>query len=167
MRAPGRRVGAHGSPVPPDESGQMAVELAVLLPVVIAVALVAFNMVRFLQACAAFDRIAPDCVIAHGVSPAGEQSVGSACEEVRAAIEEGLSMPGCEVGVSAEDLVSVPRGQGVSFPVSPLLTTFVCTLSYRPWPGSLSIAGVDLGAPALLRHERSITVDRFRPGVVV
>ena len=167
MRVAWTWTGASDAGVSRGEAGQTVVELAVLLPIVIAVALVAFNMVRFLQACAAFDRVAPDCVIAHGVSPAGEQDVASACAQVRAAIEDGLPVSGCEVAVSSGDLGPAPRGKGVSFPVSPLLTTFTCTLSYRPWPSSFSMAGIDLRVPAFLRHERSITVDRFRPGVVV
>jgi len=36
----------------------MTVELAVLTPVVIVVALVAYNLMRFVGACAAFDRVA-------------------------------------------------------------------------------------------------------------
>ena len=45
--------------------------------------------------------------------------------------------------------------------------TYTCTMHYEPWPSSLSIAGVSLGAPAVLTHERAVTVDPWRPGVVM
>ena len=45
--------------------------------------------------------------------------------------------------------------------------TYTCTMRYEPWPSSLSIAGVSLGAPAKLSHERAVTVDPWRPGVVM
>ena len=40
-------------------------------------------------------------------------------------------------------------------------------MRYEPWPSSLSVAGVSLGAPAKLSHERAVTVDPWRPGVVM
>ena len=145
----------------------MAVELAVIMPVVIVVALIVYNLCRFVEACAAFDRIAPDAVIAHGVSPAGEQSALSSAGQVEAQIRAALAMRNCEVSVGVRGAEPVSVGPGISFPVSPLLTTYTCTLRYRPWPGSFVIAGVRFGPPFALVHVRSLVVDRYRPGVVV
>lgn len=39
-------------------------------------------------------------------------------------------------------------------------------MRYRPWPATVSIAGVGYQAPALLSHERPVVVDRYRAGVV-
>ena len=143
--------------------GQMVVELAVTLPVVIVVALVAYNALRFSVACARFDRVALDCVISQGVSPPGSTASARAAplveEAIRAAMASGSQagdLPGdWQVSVS-EASASLPQ-----------LTTFTCTLSMRPWPSQLVIAGVTLGAPDLLRHERALTVDRYRPGVIL
>lgn len=147
-------------------SGQMVVELAVMVPVVLVVALVVLNLMGFLEACAAFDQVALDVVIAHGVAPAGEQSQVASVEEVRAALEEGLGREGtCEVEVSAE---GVSEGGGsATFAISPLLTRYTCTLYYHPWPRLLRMPGITLEAPVSLRHERQLVVDRYRPGVVV
>lgn len=136
-------------------SGQMALELAVLMPVVIAVALIVFNLARFVSLCAAFDRISLSSVTALGVSPAGTQDTLAAV----GAVEEGVAQAferheECTIEVSAE-----PAGLG--------LTRFRCLLIYRPWPSSFVIAGVPYGAPFALRHERSLVVDRFKPGVVM
>ena len=149
------------------ERGQMAVELAVVLPVCIVVALVAFNLCRFIEDCATFDRVAPDAVIAQGVSPAGEQSALSAAGRVRSSIQSALDMSSCEVSVQVSGASRSAARSAVGFSVSPLLTTFTCTLRYRPWPGSFVMAGVVFTPPIALTHTRTLVVDRFRPGVVV
>ena len=146
----------------------MTVELAVMVPVVIVVGLTVFNLMRFIEACAIFDHVAPDAVLSQGVAPSGEQMEMVAVEAVRSCIEEALPSDRCTVSVEARDVSSNERGgAGINFPVSPLLTDFVCTLSYRPWPGRFVIAGVVFDSPLVLTHTRSIVVDRFRPGVVV
>lgn len=144
----------------------MTVELAVLVPPIIAVALIVFNLMGFLDACAAFDRLSLDAVIAHGVAPSGAQTEGNGGEEVRAAIERGLGREGkCGVTVSVEEAGG--GGESASFVISPLLRRYVCTLEYYPWPSSLRMPGVTYAAPFALKHERSLVVDRYRPGVVV
>lgn len=144
----------------------MTVELAVVTPVVIVVALVVLNLMGFVEACAAFDQVALDAVVAHGVAPSGEQSEGRAASEVRSAIEELLGREGrCEVGVRAEAVGMGATSSGLV--MSPLLTRYVCTLTYRPWPRLLRMPGVTYEAPLALRHECELVVDRFRPGVVM
>ena len=157
----GRRVTSLAS-----REGQMTVELAVITPVVIVVALVVLNLMGFVEACAAFDQVALDAVVAHGVAPSGEQSEGRAASEVRSAIEELLGREGrCEVEVRAEAVGMGTTSSGLV--MSPLLTRYVCTLTYRPWPRLLRMPGVTYEAPLALRHECELVVDRFRPGVVM
>lgn len=70
-------------------------------------------------------------------------------------------------------LIEVSSEQGATTSDGGLLSlsgtfrTYTCTMRYEPWPSSLSIAGVSLGAPAKLSHERAVTVDPWRPGVVM
>lgn len=151
-----------------DQHGQMTVELAVLVPVVIVVALTVFNLMRYVSACSAFDRIAADAVIAQGVAPAGGAQL-TAVSEVEQSISSALDMRSCTVSVQAESAAadSKTAGLGVGFPLSPLLTRFECTLSYTPWPSSLVIAGMTYKAPLQLQHTRTLVVDRYRGGVVV
>lgn len=141
---------------------QMTVELAVLTPVVIVVALVALNLMGFVEACAAFDQAAQDAVIAHGVAPPGERSaIAAVCES----IEESLGREDrCEVEVRGESVSGATEGVSSA---SPLLTRYVCTLTYRPWPRLLRFPGVTYEAPLELGHECELVVDRYRPGVVV
>ncbi|MDO4536742.1 MAG: hypothetical protein Q4B54_01160 [Coriobacteriales bacterium] len=149
-----------------NERGQMAVELAALIPVIVVVALIVYNLGCFLVVSASFDRVAKDAVIAHAVSPAGQASTVSAVDQVRSCVEEALGpRKNCEVEVSAERVGS--SSQGSMLTISPFLTKFTCVLIYHPWPSSFSLAGVSMGAPLALRHERSLVVDCYRAGVVI
>ena len=151
---------------PGNQSGQMTVELAVLVPVVIVVALVVVNLMEFVDACAAFDRLSLDEVIAEGVSPAGEQSIPASVAAVEDALRAALGRETrCDVEVRAE---RVSAGEGESLlSVAPLLTRYTCTLVFRPWPRELRLPGISYSAPLELRHERTLVIDRYRPGVVV
>lgn len=143
----------------------MAVELAVLIPVIVVVALVVFNLGRFVALCATFDRASMDAVISQGVSPAGSARGLAAVDEVCSCIEDALGRSSsCHVEVSVERASSDGGG---ALTLSPLLTRFRCTLSYAPWPSAFVIAGVPFDAPLVLRHERTLVVDRYRPGVVM
>ena len=51
-----------------EEAAQATVEMVVVVPALLVLALIVFNLMRFAAATARFDRVAPDIVIAHGVS---------------------------------------------------------------------------------------------------
>ncbi len=149
-----------------DESGQMVVEMAVVLPALIVFGLVVYNLCSFVSLCARFDQVACDQIVAIGTSPSGEQSRISAVEEVREGISEVMGdSERVTVEVNVEGVYE--GGSGSTFAVSPLLERYTATLTYRPWPGSLVLAGISLDAPLALRHERALVIDRFKPGVVV
>jgi hypothetical protein len=150
-----------------DERGQMTVEAAVMIPVLIVGAFTIANLMSFVEACSAFDRIAADAVVSQGVSPTGIQTESAACEQVQACIEDALGREGtCSVEVEASD-VAHGWSQGASFSLFPELTRYTCTLSYRPWPGRFTIAGVTYAPPPVLTHTQTLVVDRYRAGVVV
>ena len=150
-----------------EERAQATVEMAVVVPVLLVLALIVYNIMLFVAATARFDRIAPDIVAAHAVSPSGESdgstddSVGvieSQIEGAMAGYDVEIEVTCTEGGASSgDDLLTLIGG----------LRTYRCSLHMRPWPSSLSIAGVDLGAPVALAHHRDVTVDPWRPGVVM
>lgn len=147
-----------------SERAQATVEFAIVAPVLIVLALIVYNLMLFASACARFDRIAPDIVVAHAVSPAGEDAGSTSAETVRRELE--AAMDGYDVEVSVEvDAGGEDGGSMLSLVGS--LRTYTCAIKMAPRPGGLSIAGIDLGAPAMLVHERSVTIDPWRPGVVV
>lgn len=150
-----------------EERAQATVEMAVVIPVLLVLALIVYNIMLFVAATARFDRIAPDIVAAHAVSPSGESdgstddSVGvieSQIEGAMAGYDVEIEVTCTEGGASSgDDLLTLIGG----------LRTYRCSMRMRPWPSSLSIAGVNLGAPVALAHHRDVTVDPWRPGVVM
>lgn len=149
------------------EEGQMSVELAATLPIVLVVALIILNLMRFVGACAQFDRVAPNAVVSQGVSPPGEQTESGAVGRVTSCIEDAMRGDGTySVEVRASSVALVGE-EGSGFSIGSNLTRYTCTFRMRPWPSGLSIAGIGLGPPIALEHTRSYVVDRFKPGVVI
>lgn len=150
-----------------EERAQATVEMAVVTPVLLVLALIAYNVMIFAGAVARFDRVVPDIVLAHAAAPGGEGDKSSidASATVQAQIQNAMEGYDLQVEVSSEQGTASSDGGLLS--LSGTFRTYTCTMHYEPWPSSLSIAGVSLGAPAVLTHERAVTVDPWRPGVVM
>lgn len=149
-----------------EERAQAVVEMAVVMPVLIVLALIVYNVMLFVAASARFDRVAPDIVIAQAVSPAGDDvgAPDAVAGRVAAALEEAMGSYPVDIEVEAEGGADAA---GTTFSLVGALATYRCVMRLHPWPSGLSIAGVDLGAPVTLDHERAVTVDAWRSGVVV
>lgn len=148
---------------------QATVEMAVVAPVLIVLALVIGNLGVFTAASARFDRVAPDIVIAHGVSPvsgSGHGSIAASTERVRTEIETAMGNYPIEVEVTCSD-AGGSSDEGPQLALVGALRTFTCTMRYRPWPAGLTVADVSMGAPPELIHERTVKVDPWRPGVLL
>lgn len=135
------------------ESGQMAVELAVTLPVVLVVLVVAVDCLVFAGACAAFDHLVPQTVLAHATSPGVAEAGTCSCEDaVLGVLEETFASELAQVAVTS---ASASGG----------ITVYTCTLTAAPWP--LATAGstfMGMQVPSLLKHQCSFAV---RPVAVV
>ena len=118
----------------------MTVELAVALPVLVAVAAVAVNALLAFSECAAFDNAFRDAVRLNATSPA----YGQGLEQSRAAVQSDLE------GASGGHV------------------RFTATLEVSPTLFGLglkrSVFGVEL--PKLV-HSAELAVDRYHPGVLV
>lgn len=149
-----------------EERAQATVEMAMVTPVLLVLALIVYNVMIFAGAVARFDRVVPDIVLAHAVAPGGEgdDSAVDASATVQAQIQDAMEGYELQVEVSSEQGTATDGGL---LSLSGTFRTYTCTMHYEPWPSSLSIAGVSLGAPAVLTHERAVTVDPWRPGVVM
>ncbi len=175
-----------------EDRAQATVEMAVVTPVMIVLALIVYNVMVFASASARFDRVAPDIVLAHGVSAGGDGGAPGEAGDPTAAIKRELTgaMEGYEVSIEVEaaDGDAADAGKGDGEPAGEragdaapgatggaggllsmvgALRTYRCILRYEPWPRIGSIAGVAFGAPPRLTHERLVTVDPWRPGVVM
>lgn len=151
-----------------EESAQATVEMVVVVPVLLVLALIVFNLMRFATATARFDRVAPDIVIAHGVSTSGAEGSGlddGGAGFIQSELENAMEGHGVEVEVSYAD-ADCGEGRDAVLSLAGALRTYSCIMRYKPWPSGLSIAGVSMGAPAALEHVRKVTVDPWRPGVL-
>lgn len=137
-----------------NDKGQTTVGLVVALPVAIAVAAVAVNALTFFSECAKFDRAARNAVRVCSASPAYgqgfEQSVAAIDAMIEEEMGEGIS---CEVGV---------EGGGAGF------TTFTVSMTYDPTLFGVGLRdevfGVEMPA---LSHEVTMTIDSYKPGVLL
>lgn len=146
---------------------QATVEMAIVTPVLLALALIVYNLMVYVAATARFDRVAPDIVIAHGVSLAGNDSEaadGDVSASIRARLDE--AMGDFDVDVEVEASQTGEQTDGLLSMVGSM-RTYRCEMRYHPWPGNWSIAGVSLGTPLELTHVREVAVDPWRSGVVV
>ncbi len=138
-----------------DGGGQMSVELALILPVALVVAVVAVNAMVFFSECAAFDRVGRSAVRICATSPAYEQGLDQSIAQVEALIVQSLEVSEGDVEVSGY------RSEWGH-------TTFEMTLTYRPTLFGLGMRDEVLGvALPSLTHTEKITVDCYKPGMVV
>ncbi|MDR2105942.1 MAG: hypothetical protein LBP24_00865 [Coriobacteriales bacterium] len=154
-----------------SRKGQMAVELAVCLPIVMAVLAIAFNLMVFLGDCARFDRLAAEVVRTRATSPSASSYGLGACEYmVGLDLNELFDTEDRHLRTTVDASAVLPNGatdsggDGVSIPLLPHHEVYVCTLEYRPWGFGTRFLGFELPG---ITHTRSFTVDPFRPGVLL
>lgn len=137
------------------ERGQMTVELAAALPVLIIVAVVAVNACTFFSECAVFDRVSHEAVRIHAASPAYRQGADRSCALVKQEVESALGASNVEVAVS----------HGV---VGADFDSYTMTLTFHPTLFGMGLRSEVFGValPPLV-HTTSYVVDSYKPGVVV
>lgn len=137
------------------EEGQATVELAVALPVLVIVAMIAVNALLFFSECAAFDRVARDAVRVQAASPAYGQSVEQSVALIATSLDASFSEPYLSSSVSASD-----AGSGH--------TTFTATLEFSPTLFGLGLKDEVFGVPLPhLHHSTALTIDVYKPGVLL
>ena len=137
----------------PDK-GQATVELAVVLPVVIMLAVLVVNALTFFGTCASFDRAVRQAVCVQAAAPSADQVLEGVTARMEQAAREAVPEANVSVSVSVQ-----ARAPG--------LTKFTARLTYRPTLFGVgfrdSIFGLRLPE---LSHDTSLVVDPYRPGVL-
>lgn len=138
-----------------SDSGQMTVELMVVLPVVIVIAVIAVNALTFFSTCAEFDRVGRNAVRVCAASPAYGQELSQSAALVETAVSDELDLPNADVSVSV-------RQDALGH------AAFDLALSYRPTLFGLGLKdevfGVSLPA---LRHTTCLVIDVYKPGMLL
>jgi Flp pilus assembly protein TadG len=143
-----------------NNRGQMTVELAVCIPVILALAAVVINAMIFLGDCAKFDRLAAEAVRIEAVAPASTNygvSAGAAATQSRL---QGYFANRKDISIT----VSVSGATNNTLSMLTQLQTYKCTLKYRPPLFGDEFFGVKFGT---IDHTRTYTVDPYRPGVLL
>lgn len=136
-----------------NDSGQATVELAVALPVLLAVALVMSNALLYLSECARFDRLARNAIRICAASPAYGEDAGACASAAERLLESQMS----EGGVTCSVSVSADAG----------LLRFVASMDYRPVFLGAHMREEVFGVPITpLRHEVALVVDPYDAGVI-
>lgn len=134
--------------------GQMTVELCVVFPVIIVIAVIATNAMLFFGNCAEFDRVGRNAVRTFAAVPTHGSGEGVAQAQVLAALEGALDAENLEVNVaSSRDF----RGY----------EEYVMTLCFHPTLFGMGLKqevfGVSLPS---LTHESRIIVNPYKPGML-
>ncbi len=136
------------------ERGQMSVEMAVSLPVLVVCMVIAIDVLVYMGECARFDHLAPQEILACATSPSHGAASQANAQGVQDALSSEFSRYNAQVEVDAQE-GGVLDGAVV----------YTCTLSLAPWP--LGFAGSSVlgtGVPLALRHSCSFAVDPYVPG---
>ncbi len=140
-----------------DERGQMTVELAVMIPVLVAIAVIAMNAMLFFSECATFDRLARNAVRVFATSPAYGEDTSQSCAAALDAIEEGMGIADKNYLEASVSVASESFGQ----------KRFRATLRFTPTLFGMglksSVFGVSLPQ---LEHSTELVVDVYKPGVL-
>lgn len=137
------------------EKGQMTVELAVVFPVLIAVAVLATNALLFFSECAAFDRSLCAAVRIHAASPAYEQSLEQSCTQIQSTVAGLQDRSYLETEIAVE---SLSGGHA----------RFTGTLHFSPTLFGLGLRSSVLGVSLpRLQHQASFVIDPYKPGVLI
>jgi hypothetical protein len=135
-----------------DKCGQMTVELCVVLPVAMLVALIAINSMGFFVTCASFDRQAKSIVRLVASSPANSTSDESLAAIVETRLQEKFTDSNINIKVSVQ-------GGGSEY------RTFTAKIDYYPTLFGMNFRdnffGMKLGA---LSHQTQHTVEVYRVG---
>ncbi len=141
-----------------DCSGQMAVELVVVLPVLIIVMVIAADCLVFAGECARFDHIASQQVLAHATSPTSDENAdGARAAAVQSALADEFN--------GKSEVVSVETSEVSEF-MGVRQVEYRCRLSMTPWPftpsSGASVFGLQI--PTLLSHTNSLVISPYTTG---
>ena len=135
--------------------GQMTVELAVAIPTLIAIALIAFNACTFFAQCAVFDRVAHEAVRVYAISPAYRQGYSQSRSLVEREIKSALDAANVEVSVAH-------NSTGFDF------DKFTATMEFSPTLFGSKLRSEVFGVPMpRLTHSTTFVVDVYKAGVIV
>lgn len=135
-----------------EESGQMTVELACMVPVILCVLILEANFVRFFHTVLIFDEQARTAITSYGVASSGEQTKECANKEIK----EFLISSTKDLPIEDIQVNSCENG---------MKTQYTCSYHYRPIFRVIHFEKTPLGFPDFLLHHVSLCVDRQKAAI--
>jgi hypothetical protein len=137
----------------------MTVELAVCIPIILALAAIVINALIFLGDCAKFDRLAAEAVRIEAVAPASaDYGATAAASRVNQRLQ-GFFADRRDLSIA----VTTSGPSSSAFSMLTQLQTYKCTMKYHPLGFGDEFFGVKF---TTIDHVREYTVDPYRPGVL-
>ena len=137
------------------DRGQATVELAVVIPVALIVAVVTVNALAFFGTCAAFDRTARQAVCIYGAAPAAGEGPTDAVAHIEETLRDAVGASNVSVSASVESTVLG-------------LERYTARVEFMPTLFGLGLRSEVFGVRLPpLTHEVSLVVARYRPGVLL
>jgi hypothetical protein len=151
----------------------MTVEMAVVIPVALAIVYIMVNVMMYLNACARFDPLAAEAVRTQAASPGADSyDIGLRASRVQSVLAHNLSgYDQVVVRVQAQEMsvggiaegIDSEVGSALAFSLLPRQERYTCTLLYRPWGFANGIFGVQLFE---VSHTVEFVIDPYKPGVL-
>lgn len=134
-------------------SGQMTIEFVLFFPVILMIALIAFNGILFLAECSGFDRIFREATSVFAPSPASDATQAHVCAQIEEELDRFEQKPHLSCSVTAN-----AQNGG--------LTTYSAKLFFTPTIfGAYPLRKVFEVELPPLEHSVQIVIDTYKPGV--
>ena len=137
-----------------NEKGQGTVELAIVFPVIIIIAVIAVNALTFFSQCSSFDRTFKQIVTNIGTSPAYGKDISNTKAVLESSLEEDFN----------NDFLSFEVNVGG---ISNGLQEFSGSLKMYPTLFGMGLRSEIFGVPLpSLNHEQKMVIEVYKPGVI-
>lgn len=135
-------------------NGQATVELAVMFPIVIIIAVICINALTFFAECSLFDRTFKQIVTCTASSPAYGTNAENIASQVEAQIKDKFNKDFLDFEIRAH-----ASNEG--------LYSFLGTIKMHPTLFGLGLRDEIFGVPMIsLNHEQTVTIDMYKPGII-
>lgn len=137
-----------------NEKAQATIELAVMFPVILIIAVIAVNATTFFCQCAEFDRVFKQMTVSLGSSPAYGENLSNVRSELKNTLANELDNEFTDFEISIESISG--NNQVINGTLKMHLTLF-----------GMGLRDDFFGLPLpTLNHQQKIVLNVYKPGVI-
>ncbi len=151
-----------------DEKGQLAVEFALVAPILVLIGLVIFSLARFIYLANKFDSVCRQVIVVEGVAPVGSEGESDMNERIRFLIAERFDEESkVDIEVTSRPYSSGGLGNILHIPQIRPLKEYTCTMTYTPLFSDLRLGYASVRSPLEMTKEVKVIVDPYAAGILV